>query len=147
MALTKNSIPVRVLDSPAYEELNATQADIQPGMLMERVSATTCRKNATTEKKAAVLVAIEDALQGKLVSDTYTNGSPVRLMHFRPGEEFHARLAAHQTISINEKLTSNGAGCFKSGTDSSIDQSECMVEAMEAAADSASTQLIRVRVI
>jgi len=147
MALSKNSIPVRLIGQIAYEELNAAEAGIYPGMLCERVTVDTCRKNATAEKKAAVLVAVEDALQGKTVDDAYTSGTPVRLVQFRPGEEFHALIKAHQTISINEKITSAGDGTFKSGTDSGVDQSNCVVEAMEALTDNASTQLIRVRVL
>jgi hypothetical protein len=146
MALSKNSIPVRLIGQAAYEELTASESGIYPGMLCERVTATTCRKNANAEAKCAVLVAIEDSLQGAIVSTAYTNARPVRLIQFRSGEEFHAYLAAYQTVSIGEGLVSNGAGAFKSAGDSAVSQGETIVEAMEAATYGSSTQLIRVRV-
>jgi len=147
MSLSKQSIRIKNVGDWNYEERNAAESGIYPGMLLLVNSSGLFIKNNVAEKKAQCQVAIEDALQGKIVTDVYVDTYPVRSHIFRPGEEFHGYLAAYQTISIGEILVPDGSGGFKSGGDSAVDASEGMAVALEAATYGASAQLIHMRAL
>jgi len=118
MALSKNMIQIKNIGGIAYEEREAGEALIYPGMLCRVDSDGNVCKANTEGGKVEVLVAIEDSLQGKTVDDAYTLGNPVRLVRFRPGEEFHVRQHGHTSITEGEQLVSKGDGTARSASDS-----------------------------
>jgi hypothetical protein len=148
MSLSKNMIPVKLNGSVAYEERDAGEAGIYPGMIVKIDTDGDVIKNNSQEVKVPLLVAIEDSLQGNLSSTVYTLNYPVRIMQFKPGEEFHGRLATHMTVSVGELLTADGAGCFKAAADSGIGNDQCVAMALEAAdTDATNSELVLMRAI
>ena len=131
MAISKQRIQVKNYGY-AYEERDAGAAGIKPGMLVQVDTDGDVIVHATEGGRAECLVALEDSLQGKTVDDAYTVDNPVRLMIFRPGEEFCGLLEANQTIDIGEGLISAGNGKFKSATDSGLTIASIVAYAMEA---------------
>jgi hypothetical protein len=130
MSISKQRIQVKNYGY-AYEERDAGAAGILPGMLMQVDTDGDVIVHATEGGRAEVLVALEDSLQGNTVDDAYTVDNPVRLMIFRPGEEFLGLLEANQTISIGEGLISAGNGKLKSATDSGLTIASIVAYAME----------------
>jgi hypothetical protein len=59
------------------------------------------------------LVAIENALEGDDIADTYSSGERVQYVALRPGDEFYGILTTSQTILIGDFLESTGDGTFK----------------------------------
>ncbi len=92
MSLSKNQIQIKNFGGVVYEERTAGEAGIKPGMLCRVGSDSKVYKHNAEGGKCECLIAIEDSLQGKTVDDTYTIATPVRLVRFRPGEEFHGPL-------------------------------------------------------
>lgn len=132
MALSKSSIPVTNYGGVVYLEKTAGEAGIYPGMLLRLSTDDKFYMQATDAEKCSVIVAIEDALQGKTVSDVYTIAYPVRAIQFRPGEEFHGLLTAGQSVGIGEKCIADGNGKFRSASDSGSNSAYAIVEALEA---------------
>lgn len=148
MTLSKQMIQVKTLGMIAYEERNAGEAGIYPGMLCYVFTDGTVKLHASEGGRAECLVALEDSLQGRGVDTVYTLAYPVRLEVFRPGEEFMGLLASGQNISIGEGLISSGDGTFKSATDSGLDIDSIIAYAMEAedlSASGSSNTLIHMR--
>jgi len=134
-----------------HDEANASEAGIYPGMLLELDSAGGVIMHNTENGRMEALFAEEDALQGKTVSDVYTNGSKVSLILPGLGCEVCALLADGEDVLIGDYLVSNGDGCLKKQTDDSdaIDVFTVGVsmEAKNLEDDSAVTnQLIMIRI-
>lgn len=149
MAISKNSIVVKTYGR-AYEERDAAESGIYPGMLCKVDSSGTVIKHDVEGEKTECLVALEDRLQGALVSTAYTSGAPVRLMIFRPGEEFCGYLEAGQKVSIGELLISSGNGYFKSAEDSGSNIEKSVATALEAedtSAHASTATLIHMRAL
>jgi hypothetical protein len=131
MAISKNRIQVKNYGYN-YEERDAGAAGILPGMLCMVDTDGDTIVHATEGGRTEVVIALEDSLQGNTVDDAYTVDNPVRLMLFRPGEEFNGLLEANQSIDIGEGLISAGNGKFKSATDSGLSIDQIVAYAMEA---------------
>ena len=131
MALSKQMIPVKNFGGVVYHERNAAEAGIYPGMALEINSDDEYAIFSTEGGKGPLFVAIEDALQGKTVSDVYVVDYPVRAMQFRPGEEFHGLVADGQDITHGEMLTRNAAGLFISAADSGDLDTKAVAQALE----------------
>jgi len=132
MSLSKQMIQIKTIGAIAYEERDAGEAGIYPGMLCKVVSDGDVELHDDEGGRSECLLAIEDSLQGRGVDTVYTVNYPVRLEIFRPGEEFHGLLQAGQVISIGEGLISAGDGTFKSATDSGLSIDSIIAYAMEA---------------
>jgi hypothetical protein len=99
---------------PLRKEAKANEAGIYPGMLIEYVTNDgTVRKHATDGGDAALMVAIEDSLQGKEVGDVYADGAQVQYVHLRPGDEFLAYAEAGTTLALGTYIESGGNGYFQ----------------------------------
>ena len=131
MTLSKQMIQVKTIGAIAYEERDAGEAGIYPGMLCKVDTDGDVVKHATEGGRGECLIAIEDSLQGRGVDTVYTTDYPVRLEIFRPGEEFHGLLKAGQVLSKGEGLISSGDGTFKSATDSGLSIDAIIAYAME----------------
>ena len=96
--------------SNVFEEMEAAAA-ITPGMLVEQTpAAETVRKHATSGGNAIPMFALEDALQGKGITDDYAAGDQVQVWIPGRGDQVYALIADEQNIAIGDPLESNGAG-------------------------------------
>lgn len=92
-----------------HEEYPAAAA-VTPGMLLEVTSSGTIQAHSTQGGRAERLVAEEDALQGKTVSDDYSAGDPVMVLVCQLGTECAMLLAVGENVSEGDELVSNGDG-------------------------------------
>lgn len=94
-------------------ELIAAEA-ITPGHLCERTTAGTVRKHASAGGTVGpVMVALGDELQGKEIGDAYASGARVFLVIPQRGDKVYMWLNAGETVSIGERLESNGDGLLR----------------------------------
>ncbi len=149
MSLSKNQIQIKNFGGVVYEERDAGAAGIYPGMLCKVDSDSDVVQHNTEGGKAECLVAIEDSLQGKTVDDVYAINTPVRLVRFRPGEEFFGRQHGHTSITVGEQVVSKGDGTFRSASDSGSYGDTAIAVALETQDLSAvdADRLIRLRVL
>lgn len=135
-------IELKKSEGTRYEEGFAGEA-ITPGMLLERVSRYSdpnavasetidkVQKHSTSGGRGEVMVALEDALQGKTISDAYAADNPVSMIMALPGDELFLFLAAEENISDGDLLVSNGDGHFKGVTAGTGDSEWVFAEALE----------------
>jgi hypothetical protein len=111
-----------------FEEFTAAAA-IYPGMLVEQTpSAATIRKHATSGGNVTVVCfAIEDALQGKGITDAYATGDKVQVWYPVSGDVVYALVADEQNIAIGDELESNGAGFLTKHTVKSWGSADSMI--------------------
>jgi hypothetical protein len=96
--------------SDVFKEFTAAAAII-PGMLVEQTpAAATLRKHATSGGNARPMFALEDALQGKGITNAYAAGDRVTAWIPASGDIVYALIADEQNIAIGDPLESNGAG-------------------------------------
>ncbi len=95
------------------EEYEIAEA-LYPGHLLEFKSDGTVQKHSTAGGNVApVMVPIEDALQGKTISDAYADGDMARVWVPRAGDEAYLILADNQDVGIGDLLESNGDGTLR----------------------------------
>jgi len=116
-------IELKIDGSSRYEEGFASAA-ISPGMLIERTPGTL--GNEVTPHNFAggggeVMIALEDALQGKTINDAYVAASagppavPADMISYRlakAGEEYFVLLKDGEVAADGDPLTSGGDGTF-----------------------------------
>ena len=127
-----------------YEERIAA-AEVYPGHILEVDSAGKVKKHATAGGWGQQMVAVEDALQGNLVSTAYAAAALVRIHIQRPGARFQGRLKAGEDISIGDPLISDGAGCLIAETGTVQRIVGWAQEALDLSGSSAVETLIDVR--
>jgi len=127
---------------------------VTPGMLLEQTSAAaaTVKAHATEGGFAERAFAVEDALQGKTVSDNYATTAHVFFHLVEPGAVVNALIAAGEDISIGDKLISDAAGALiaEGSKASSTDVKQIIavaVEAIDLSATGAVATLAAVRVL
>ena len=130
MALSKQMIAVKNFGGVVYHERDAAEAGIYPGMALKIDSDDEYAIFDTEGGDGPLVVAIEDALHGKTVSEVYVLAYPVRAIQFRAGEEFHGLVPAGQDITHGEMLTRNDSGLFISNSDSG-DKGDTVAQALE----------------
>lgn len=126
-----------------YEEgrVRATKT-IYPGMLIEFHTDGTLQAHSGDGLSGDLLVAIEDALQGRTIDTAYAAGELVRYIILAPGEEAQMILKDGQTSVIGGPLSSNGDGKLRvgvSGTDA------LLVSGLEVVAASGADEWVKVR--
>ena len=102
-----------------HEEAAAGEAGIYPGMLLKLNSSGQVILH-TTEGGALgdeTLIAEEDALQGRTVSQVYTAGDTVSYLVPGIGAEINMLIEDAQDIAIADKIMSAGNGKLKETTD------------------------------
>jgi hypothetical protein len=92
-----------------YEEFVGAGA-ITPGHLIQINSLGKAIVHATEGGVAERLFALEDALQGKNISQAYTTGNTVFAVVAAPGDVVYAYIFAGEDIAIGDILISNGDG-------------------------------------
>jgi hypothetical protein len=83
---------------------------ITPGHLVKLNSSNQFVVHATAGGTAAKIFAVEDELQGKLITDTYLATARVQADVVQPGDEVYAILTTSQTVIIGDYLESAGDG-------------------------------------
>jgi len=99
-------------------------AEIYPGHLIELMTTEKVRVHATAGGNVAPMVATEDSLQGKEISEAYAAADQVQCWCPVPGEEGLLRLANGETTTIGCFLESAGDGTVQvhvADVDSSAD--------------------------
>ena len=115
-----------------------------PGMLLKLDSAGALTVHATQGGYGEMIIALEDALQGKTIADAYTAGTLCDCAIPLPGSEFLALLSVDQNVIIGDQLCSEGNGKFEK-----IDTGDvplCVVlEACDLTGSTAVDTLVKVR--
>jgi hypothetical protein len=105
-----------------YEEARVkTGVQILPGMLIEKHTDGTVQPHAGEGLSGALMIAIEDGLNGGTIDTPYLAGDLCRYITLAQGEEAQMLLFNGQTSVIGGPLTSKGDGTLRvgvSGTDS-----------------------------
>ena len=94
------------------EELIANAA-VTPGMLVEEMSTGKARAHATQDGNALPMFAVEDEMQGKIITENYAADDPIQCWIPQRGDQVYAILVSGQNVAIGEFLTSNGDGKLK----------------------------------
>ena len=91
---------------------------LKPGMLVSQTSAAakTFIAHATEGGFAERAFVVEDALQGKVVTDSYSTGALTQVNFVEPGAEIEAIIESGENISIGDQLISSGTGTLISAT-------------------------------
>jgi len=92
-----------------HEEADASGV-VKPGMLLELTSADVVKAHATEGGYSERAFAVEDALQGDTVDDSYADGALVSYHLVEPGAKVQALIKAGEDISIGDRLVSAGDG-------------------------------------
>ncbi len=97
-----------------YEEYIAGEAGIYPGMLLEVNTLNKVVKQNTASEDCERIFAMEDALQGKDVTDVYTSGTRVCCLIGKRGTVVNALLNSGTNYTIGTRLMANGDGTLAS---------------------------------
>ncbi len=146
-----------------FEEYTATAVVITPGMLLEPVSAGTIQAHSTAGGNVLPMFALEDALQGRAISDNYVVSSKIQVWIPQRGDQAYAILNNNQDVAIGDFLESDGAGALNkhAADDSSghptkgnqiVAQALEAVDTLDSSAESSSAPLglkerIKVRIV
>jgi len=98
-----------------HEEAKAGEAGIYPGMLLVLQADGTVKKHAVEGGALGdeVLIAAEDALQGKTVDDVYTSGDIVTYYIPAKGAVMNILAEAGTALGIGDKIHSAGDGTIQ----------------------------------
>lgn len=108
---TKRTIKIKnYLNIQEEYDANAT---ITPGMLIEVISTGKVRAHAEEDGNVIPMFALEDELQGKIISEDYDADTPVQVWIPQRGDQVYAILAQGENVSIGDFLVSNGDGKLK----------------------------------
>lgn len=116
-----------------YEEYDADVATIYPGMLLRRTSTGVIPHNEPG-KDCEALFALEDALQGKTVSDLYAVGNKVQCVLPGKGSCVCALLKTGYTFNVNTPVVSAGDGTLIPLDDVASGTAGCVVGFVQVAA-------------
>jgi hypothetical protein len=106
--------------SDVIEEYTAG-GTILPGMLLlYSANDTVIAHNDDAPANCVPMFALEDALQGKDIDDTYVSGDQVQCWVAGRGDEVYAILEDGAHIEIGEYLESNGAGYLQKFTSGKV---------------------------
>lgn len=109
--MAKNTIKILKRFDVVYEY--DAVAGITPGHLVEFTSAGKVQVHSSAGGNAAKMVALEDELQGKTISDAYVAADKVQVWHLLPGEEFYGLLKNGESVAVGDLLESAGDGTLQ----------------------------------
>jgi len=95
---------------------------VKPGNILEFNSSGYFIKHNKEGDFGRCIVAVEDALQGDTVDDTYASGAKVQAHIERPGSRFQAIVKSGETMTIGMPLISDGEGRLIAQTSRSSDE-------------------------
>jgi hypothetical protein len=103
IVLARYGDPIRY-DRPAAEA-------VAPGQIVELTSADKFQKHSTAGGNVLpLIVAVEDDLQGKTVTDDYSADNRLQAEVLRPGDRVLLQLKDGESVSIGDPLESAGDG-------------------------------------
>lgn len=111
--MAKNTILIRSFLNIRGQSV-ATAVAITPGMLLERTSGLLVQKHSTAAGPVEKLFALEDAEQGKGITDDYAVSVPIQHIKPVPGERVYA--IASGTVTKGEFVESSGDGSVRTYT-------------------------------
>jgi len=92
-------------------EANVTSGQtITPGMLVKLTSNSTVRPHNSAGQVAERAFAVEDDLQGKVITDNYTTGVLCQYEVLNSGDVAYLPIANGENIAVGDFLVSDGAG-------------------------------------
>ena len=136
--------PADVVKPTVREFIVASGETIYPGMLVEVNSSGEAITHNTDGQGGYYFIADMNTLEQKLVTAALTIGGTGQFFYPRPGETYNLYLAAGQTITVGEALTSNAAGAVKSAAVDGTD--EILAYAEEAVTTTGATGRVRARI-
>jgi hypothetical protein len=101
------------LDTDALPREYTCDGAITPGHLCEPTSAGKMKVHATAGGSCARIFAIEDESKGGEIDTAYTTANQGQFITARPGDRVIGRLASGESVSIGDKLESDGAGSLR----------------------------------
>ncbi len=106
---------------------------IRPGDLVHKNSSGLWIKHGTAGGRAHPIFAVEDALQGRGITDSYATGDLVFLYHAKPGDVIYGYLSGGENATPDEFLSSNGDGALRvvTGTDDEVGSTIAAVNASD----------------
>jgi len=107
--MSYNTIKIKKY-SDVIEEIKATAAVINPGMLLELTSAGYVQAHVTAGGNVLPMFALEDELQGNGIDTAYAVSVPIQVWIPNRGDQVYGILADGETVSIGDFLESNGNG-------------------------------------
>ena len=108
--MAKNTIVVKSYLN-IREQLTATAVAITPGFLIERTSTSGyCQAHSTEAGNVLPMFAVEDELQGKLISDNYAVSATIQAWIPTRGDVVYALLDNGENVAIGDFLESAGNG-------------------------------------
>jgi len=147
MAVEPDVRPHRIELQPSlgsrYEEGVADESGIKPGMLLERKVTNWpngLKKHSTPNQRDQVMIALEDALQGKTINDAFENdpagdgsvpGDVVGYLIPARGSVVMLLLDSDEVAYDTDMLVSAGDGTVKVATGTDVTNQDCVAEALE----------------
>ena len=99
------------LDGDGYRlEEALANAALSPGHIVEMLSTGKVQKHSTEGGFGLVAVAVEDALQGKTITDAYAADARVTYHIQTPGTRFQGILKVGEKVAKGARLISDGEG-------------------------------------
>ena len=127
-------------------------AAFSPGHLLEYASDGDVQKHSTEGDYALRLIALEDALQGNIISTAYAAADRAQVLHAVPGDKVQMMLNAGENVAIGDVLISDGAGALiaEGSASSGVTVKQAIAiarEALDLSASGAVDTLIDVEII
>lgn len=131
-----------------FKTARCDSSAIYPGQIVTRTddaadSFSLLSATSTHAQAPSCLVAVEDTLQGKTITDSYTEGNQMRAVSFQRGDQAKLRLATSQTISKGEYLMLGANGnvvAYEEPSDDSFNP--IIAQALEAVTTTSAPALI-----
>jgi len=95
-----------------YEGIKAGESGIYPGMLCKLNTAGELVKHNIAEGECPLIIAAEDALQGKNVAAVYTDDNEVSTVLPGKGSVVNVLVASGEVVAIGTQLCSGGNGTW-----------------------------------
>jgi len=137
---------IAVISEGAVQKEALASGNVTPGHLLEQTSdaVDTVKVHAGAGGHAQSMFAVEDDMQGNVITTVYATGKRVFYKVFRPGDEVNALIANGQNVAKGDKLVSNGNGELKKelGDSSEITDEHVVGYAREANDRSSSSSAI-----
>lgn len=87
-------------------------AALSPGHMLELTSADEVQKQSTADADTALMVAVEDVLQGNPITTAYAADDLVSFNIYSAGAEAQVYLKAGEDVSIGDRLELDATGCL-----------------------------------
>lgn len=128
-----------------------TGATVTPGMLIEFDANYDAQPQQSSAVPVPFRVAVEQEISGMTIDDDYTPSGDFQGLEYAsvpPGDEVGAWLLDGESVTVDDKLVSNGDGTLRQlDTAGGDPESAAIAVAKEAASPSGSNARIRVEVI